>query len=49
MSKQPANMKPCLRVAAGPVVPGAAAVVQGLTLVHSSAQSKHILWDTLGA
>ena len=25
------------------------APVQGLTLVHYSAQRKHILWDTLGA
>jgi hypothetical protein len=26
-----------------------AAAAQGLTLVHRSAQRKHILWDTLGA
>jgi hypothetical protein len=25
------------------------AASQGLTLVHYSAQRKHILWDTLGA
>jgi len=26
-----------------------AALYQGLTLIHSSAQRKHIVWDTLGA
>jgi len=29
--------------------PAARAARQGLTLVHISAQRKHILWDTLGA
>ena len=28
---------------------GAGAGTQGLTLVHFSAQRKHILWDALGA
>ena len=42
--------KPLLR---GPSEGGRAAVEdvlrQGFTLVHYSAQRKHILWDTLGA
>jgi hypothetical protein len=37
-----AALPPAAIAACGPIV-------QGLTIIHFSAQRKHILWDTLGA